>query len=283
MEIFINEKSADITIDTEKTLGDVLAGIEQWISPAGNRIRKISINGENIPVEDLGPVFGKDLKEIKRLDITISSFRELAAEALFELSSTCALFSGAAFEERKNIAETWGKSAAAQFMALSLPDIYELAANSFAGSGFSGQELVLLINERLREVMDPQSEIANSELLLKKIAERMEDLPLDMQTGKDQRAAETIQLFSKMGEKLFRILFIFKSEGLLTDRYNIDNLSIRSFLDEFNKAVTEISDAYRDKDTVLAGDIAEYELSPRILKFFDALKEVKISAIQILP
>ena len=279
MEIFINEKPADITLDTEKTLGEVLQGIEQWISPTGNRIRSISLNGINVAIDDLGTAFEKDVKDIARLDIEVNSFRGLAAEALTELTGTCALFSGAAFEERAKIIESWEKSPAARFLTSDIPDIYNLAAGSFAGNGVSAQDLILIIEERLREIEDPKREIENSEALVKKIAQRMEDLPLDMQTGKDEMAAETIVLFSRMGEKLFRILYIFKSEGLSIDTFAVDNVPVMAFLDEFNKALGEITTAYKDKDTVLAGDIAEYELAPRILKLYSALKEAKISTI----
>ena len=283
MEIFINKKPANITLDTEKTLGDILSGIEQWISPTGHRIKSLSMDGNNLAAGDLAQVFNKDISEIVRLDIGISSYRELSAEALEDLTATCLLFAGASFEERSGIAEIWGNSPAANFLLSDMPDIFQLAANSFAGNGISAQDLMILLDERLREIEDPEREISNSETLIKKISQRMQELPLDMQTGKDASAAETIQLFSRMGEKLFRILFIFKSEGLIIGGFTIDNMPALNFLEEFKNALVEISGAYRDQDTVLAGDIAEYELSPRILRFFEALKSIKISDIQLLP
>jgi hypothetical protein len=100
----------------------------------------------------------------------------------------------------------------------------------------------------------------------------MEELSLDIQTGKDQRAAETIQLFSRTGEKLFRIFFILKSEGLSLDTFVVDGLPARNFMAEFNAALSEISAAYKNRDTVLVGDLSEYELAPRLLKLFSALK-----------
>jgi hypothetical protein len=109
------------------------------------------------------------------------------------------------------------------------------------------------------------------------VAERMEELPLDIQTGKNQRAAETVQLFSGVSAKLFRIFFMFKSEGLSADTFFIDDLSARMFIDELNAVLSELSTAYENRDTVLVGDLAEYELSPRLLKFFSALKNFSSS------
>ena len=73
MNIYINEKAADITLDTEKTLGDVMSGIELWISPTGSRIRKISVNGKDVLEDELGEVFRKDIADIEKLDVFIRS------------------------------------------------------------------------------------------------------------------------------------------------------------------------------------------------------------------
>ena len=272
MDIFVNNKPADITLDTEKTLGDVLSGIEQWISPTGNRIKGISVNGRDLPEDELAAVFGRDIKDIKKLDITVSSWRELAAEALLILQNTCVLYENAAFDERAQIAAAWENSVAAQFLKTDIPDLSNLAGNALAGEGLSARDFTLRIDERLREITEPAQEIDRIEALVQSIVQRMEEFSLDMQTGKDRRAAETMQLFSQAGEKLFRIFFIHKSEGLSLETFLIDELPSRAFIGEFNAALRELSAAYESRDTVLAGDIAEYELAPRLLKFFNAIK-----------
>jgi len=272
MTININDRPADITLDTEKTLGDVLSGIEYWISSSGNRIRQISVDGQVLEEEALSVAFDRDVQDIKKLDILVSAYRELAAEALGVLLAICGSYSSAAFDERPLLVQAWEDSAAAHFLRTDISDIYNLAGRAFVGEGLSVAELSLIIEERLREIDGPGEELAGCETLVKNIAGRMEELPLDIQTGKDQRAVETIQLFSRTGEKLFRIFFIFESEGLSLDTFLIDGLPARAFMEEFTAALTEISAAYENRDTVLVGDLSEYELAPRLLKFFFALK-----------
>ena len=276
MDIFVNDKPADITLDTEKTLGDVLSGIELWISPTGNRIQGISVNGKNMPEDKLALSFGKDIKDIKRLDVTVSSWRELAAEALLVLRDTCISYRNASFEDRREIAAAWEKSPAARFLLSDIPDLNGLVNRTISGEGLSAQELAVCIDERLREITEPALEISRTEPLVNSIAKRMEELSLDMQTGKDRHAAETVQLFSQLGEKLFRILMIYKSEGISFDLLVIDDLPGRAFIDEFNAAIKELSSAYENRDTVLSGDIAEYELAPRLLRFFNAIKDISM-------
>jgi len=283
MDIRINDRPADITLDTEKTLGDVLSGIEQWISSSGNRIREISVDGQALAEETLSDAFGRDIAEIKNLDIAVSAFRDLAAEALSFLLASCELYGSAAFDERALIAKAWQESAAAHFLQEGIPDIYDFAGRAFSGEGLPALELSAMAEERLREVTGPAQEIDACEALVKTTAARMEELPLDIQTGKDQRAAETIQLFSRAGEKLFRIFFVLESEGLSLDTLVVDGLPGRTFMEEFNAALTEISAAYESRDTVLVGDLSEYELSPRLLKFFLALKRFSETSLPFAP
>ena len=274
MNILINNKPADITLDTEKTLGDVLSGIELWLSQSGNRIRNVSVDGTDASGDTLSALFGRNIRDIKKLDITVASWRELAAQALFDLLETCTCFGNAAFGEREPVINAWEGSAASRFLASDIADIHKLAGDTLKGEGISVQDLRILIEERLREISEPDRELFSTEALVKSTAERMEELPLDIQTGNDQRAAETIQLFSRVGEKLFRILFIRHSDGLSMDTFTISGIPARSFFDDFNGALRELGAAYQNKDTVLAGDIAEYELSPRLLNFFTALKNI---------
>jgi len=282
MNIFINEKPADITLDTEKTLGDVMSGIEQWISPSGSRIGRIRVNGKNIAEDALAEAFCLNVADIKKLEVFVSPWRELASEALGVLYNTCVLYEKAPFDERAPISAAWEQSFAARFLISDIPDIYNLARGALSGEGLSPQGLNALIEERLREMADPETETCNAEAQVKAVAARLEELPLDMQTGKDQRAAETIQLFSRICEKLFRIFFIHKSEGLLLGTFTVDGLSVREFLEEFNTAIKDLSSAYESRDTVLAGDIAEYELAPRLVKFFNALKNITKSGSGVL-
>ena len=280
MEITIDGKSPDITLDTEKTIGDVLSGIEQWLALTGNRIKEIRINGESSG-DDLAESFAREIKDVKKLELTLSYWRELAAEALTALLENCALYGNADFAARPQIVYSWENSAARRFLASDISDMEKLAAGAFSGEGLSPQDLAVLVEERLREIADPGPEIGRSEALVKSISQRMEELPLDIQTGKDQRAAETVQLFTGIGEKLFRVFFVYKSEGLSTETFIIDGMPARTFVDEFNAALRELSAAYENRDSVLAGDIAEYELAPRLMKFFSALNNISKSGFPV--
>ena len=279
MDIYINDVLANITLDTEKTLGQVLSGIEQWLSSTGTRMSQIKVNEKLVSGATLEAAFNQDIATIKSLKLSVCSYGELALEAYAVLKETCNLYESSAFEERESITKVWMESAAARFLLADIPDMYHLASQTFSGSGLLQgllpQNLMSIIEERMRELIEPAGEIAASEEAVRTIAQRMEQLPLDMQTGKDRSAAETIQLFSGITEKLLRLfsLLTIMKDGSLTT-LTIGERSAETFLDEFNAALSELAAAYENKDTVLVGDLAEYELAPRIIAFYTALRSI---------
>jgi hypothetical protein len=276
MEISINGKPADIILEKEKKVGDILSSLEQWLDGSGNRLSGLFIDGIKTGVTTLTEAMERELVGIQNLDIRISSWDELAMEALGDLKETCIVYSDAAFDLRMEIRMRWEESAAAAFISTEIKDLHELIGLSFGGEGLSTRDLEALVEERLRELAEPKAEIHNMEKPISEIVRRLEGLPLDVQTGKDGRAAETIQLFSRMGEKLFRLLQVFKYRGLLFESLLIDGLAVKGFLNDFSTALEELCAAYRNQDTVLIGDLAEYELAPRLLKLFSALKNFSL-------
>jgi hypothetical protein len=273
MEISINGSPADITLETEKTIGDILSGLDQWLEGNGGRLSGLVIDGQKIEPDGLDEAFGRSLDSIGSLDLTVSSWRELAAEALLSLGEICGAWEGLSFDSRGEARKRWEHGAAAAFLASGIPDMYDFAARSLAGEGLSPGDLGLLVTERLQELGNPGEEINRTEGLVSTVAGRLEDLPLDIQTGKDGRAAETMQLFSRTAEKLFRLLFILKASGLPLETLVIDERHAKDFIREFNSALKELNAAYENRDAVLIGDLAEYELAPRLIKFFTALKD----------
>jgi hypothetical protein len=132
------------------------------------------------------------------------------------------------------------------------------------------RELQKIIRERLLEIENPRREIAASGPLVEAAAARLEELPLDIQTGKDGRAAETVQLFSIVAGKLLRLLGLLKLEGYSPENLTAAGVPVFEYVGEFESTLKELASAYEAKDAVLVGDLAEYELAPRLLKLHSA-------------
>jgi hypothetical protein len=268
MNITINGNPADIVLEAEKNVGDILAGLDGWLNGSGHRLSGLGIDGETADSASLEALFDRELAGIHTLDIRTSSFLELMAEALIYTRGDIEDFENADFEEKKILHTRWQNSPEALFLAGQIPDIYGWAEKTFSGEGLGPAELRGLIDERLREIGDPLGELNSAGPLIDGVARRLEDLPLDIQTGKDGRAAETVQIFSQIAEKIFRLFCLLKAEGLDTSAMKVDDIPIADYIEEFGVALRELIAAYETRDAVLVGDLAEYELAPRILRLY---------------
>jgi hypothetical protein len=281
MDISINGKTADITLESERTIGEVLSGIDSWLRSSGFRLKGLEIDGELVDSGSVPRVFERELGGIRAMDIKVCAGSELALDALCDAVSCLATY-GAAWEEGNEaemvrIAGIWSGSAAASFLAAEFPELNgELDAVFTAFAGKTRIDAIkMIIEERIRELADPGEEISRLQALTGSVAGRLEDLPLDIQTGKDSRAAETAALFSATAEKLFRLYRILKIRGGDFSGIELNSVPLETFLEEFDGAVKEMLAAYQSRDLVLVGDLAEYELAPRLRSFQDALTTVK--------
>ena len=272
MKITIDGKPADIALEKEKTLVEILGGIGDWLAGSGFSLSGLRINGETLGAGAMSGAFDLAPDAIETLDIQTTGLPVLMAEALVAVRQTIGDYESAPFEERRRIEERWTQSPAASFLAECIPDMAGLAGRTFRGEGLAPASLASLVDERLRELRDPLPELAGIEALVESTAQRLEDLPLDIQTGKDSRAAETVQIFSAITEKLFRVFSLLKLEGFIADTLLIDAMPFGAFIDDFSAALKELLAAYEAKDAVLVGDLAEYELAPRLRTFYAAIK-----------
>ncbi|MDR1238649.1 MAG: hypothetical protein LBK27_00895 [Treponema sp.] len=279
MNITINGNPADITLESEQYVGDVLAGLDGWLTGSGHRLSGLEIDGETADSGSLETLFDRELAGIHCLDIRTSSLLELTAEALIHTREDSKGYEHADFEEKQALAGRWLQSPAALFLAGQNPDLYQWAEKTFSGEGISAGELRLLIDERLRELTDPLGELNRAEPLIDGLVRRLEDLPLDIQTGKDGRAVETIEIFSGLSGKIFRVFAILKAGGLDASALKVDDISIQAFIEEFDAILRELLAAYETKDAVLVGDLAEYELAPRLRKLYAVIKGPAISPV----
>ncbi|MDR2069423.1 MAG: hypothetical protein LBP71_06090 [Spirochaetaceae bacterium] len=279
MEITINGNPADITLEKERTLGELLSGIENWLWGSGHSLSGLQVDGAVIGVDSVADAFRWDLEKIKTIDIKTSTRSELLEEALLAAKETLKTYGDALFDRQHQIREQWGKSPAGVFLSEKAPELYDGMAKTLRGEGLPPEKMECLIDERLREVENPQKEILRMEGVVTGTAKGLEDLPLDIQTGKDQQAAETVALFSGITEKLYRLIFLLNQRGILTDEVTVEDLSIQAFIEEFTAALKELLAAYEVKDAVLVGDLAEYELAPRLLKLYSAMRNSVESAV----
>ncbi|MDR1105175.1 MAG: hypothetical protein LBL44_02360 [Treponema sp.] len=271
MNILINGRDTDITLEEEKKIGDVLSGIEAWLDGSGHHVSGITVDGEEVNARSFSGFLERDIAGVRDLRVTTSSWAELAVEALLDTRRDAGNYENAEFGERARFSEKWKESPEAGHLEANFPDLYRTALAAFSGETLDPGSLRSLIDERIREMKDPVGELGLVSKFVEEAAVRLEDLPLDIQTGKDGRAAETVQIFSALAEKIFRIFGIQRAEGFEFSRLMVEGVPVYTYVEEFGTALKELLEAYESKDVVLVGDLAEYELAPRLRNIYRAI------------
>jgi hypothetical protein len=267
--ITINGRPADITLETEKTVGELLLGIDAWLNGTGIFLSGLELDGKIYGALSMDGAFELPLDTIDLVDIKTSGWAELFLEALAGLKGDLSYIEEAAPGERQDFLKEWEHSPVCAFLEQNASEIKTAFIQAASGTA-APSSLVPMLDERIRELCDPAAEIGAILPLCGEIASRLEDLPLDMQTGKDSRAAETILFFSGVSEKMFRLFMMAKYYGAAEE-------NLKGLLEDFSAAVKELLSAYENRDTVLVGDLAEYELAPRLLTLSGTLRGFSFS------
>jgi len=271
MNIKINGADADIRPENERTVGEILSALDSWLTGTGHRLSGMNIDGKAVDAGEMELSFSKGIDTIDTLDICTSSLPQLVAESLLLTMRDIEEFKEAGFDKKAGFADTWKESPQGCLLAEQFPELFDWTIKAFSGTGCSPQVLYALFEERLRELRDPAGEMGRTAPLVDDICVRLADFPLDIQTGKDARAAETVNVFSGIAEKVFRIYRTLKIEGYPVAEITVDNIPVNDYITEFGKALGELLDAYEKRDTVLIGDLAEYEMAPRLRGLYSAV------------
>jgi len=280
MEIRINGQAADITPENEKTIGEILSFIDLWLTNLGHSISGLAIDGKAADAARLDEIFSMETNRVNILDIYTSSAAKLTATALLNLLGDIDEFEELKFEDKNNFANSWEQKAQAKFIKENIPELFSTCIDLFTHGGVGCQTLRSITEERLREVSDPVSEFSKIEPLVNETCARLVDLPLDIQTGKDGRAAQTIQIFSGLTEKILRITNQFILQGFLYQ--DDDEKSLIQVINGFSGVLKELLDAYERQDSVLVGDLAEYEAAPKLQELFAEIKKkIRKAEIQV--
>jgi hypothetical protein len=267
MDIKINGETADIKIDNEKTIAQVMAGIEQWLSGSGHRLSGLSVDGQAADLSSLDNIFAREIDKVKTLEISTTPITELGIMSLANLLEDINEFDALPFEGRSGFFNKWKESPQAVFTLEQMPDLFSFFENTFVKGAFSTQSLRSITEEWLREIQTPADEFNNLRPIIEETCARLIDLPLDIQTGKDARAAQTVQFFSGITEKIFRVYRQMDIQGYITK--DDAKKSLTGQINDFNNVVKEFLLAFEKNDTVLIGDLAEYEIAPRLQNIYN--------------
>ncbi|MBR0155757.1 MAG: hypothetical protein IJM22_06740 [Treponema sp.] len=196
MEFYVNSQKLDVTIQDEKTVGDVLRSFE--VSCEQNKLATIGItvDGKNIGAEEFDKAIEMPLKDDTKIEVSVIS--ESAVSASFAQSSK------------------------------EMTDLIELLKN----------------------------------------------IPVEMQSGKDIKAKQTI---IKLSDVMNAFCSTVTWSSLFPEKFGsimIDGKNLSDFLSDLSPILKDFSDALENSDSVLLGDLSEYEICPRLESLSKAIGEL---------
>lgn len=296
MQITINEQEIDVQLQSEKNAGEVVKALDSWLREQGFALIGLKINGED---RDIGSVDwrGIPVKELSNLDLdapSMSELRKANLEILYEyaqsmhdallalsggtntISTIRDLISG--FDQvRPAMVYLSNASLGSQMgsdnqIARDMERLIETSSRNdgsfnaeilpeFAGVVYS---LVVLSKDRLKEIADPVREAQTAGLVLESLIPDLSTVSTRLLTGKEKEAYDTIFRFSELMSKLLRLFWLMVERQQPGSEPPFSQTDLQNWTGSVNQTLEQIGHAIDSQDTVLLGDILEYELPEQI-------------------
>jgi len=139
-------------------------------------------------------------------------------------------------------------------------------------------QIKTIFHNRIRELANPLREVLLTARLLKSSIFEISDVSVLLQTGKDRQAMNVIIKFSELSQKIIRLYPILKDYGILNEKdLSIGNKNFTDFYQNLNSILSELLKAFEANDSVLIGDLLEYEIAPQLEELIRTLESLNQS------
>jgi hypothetical protein len=277
VKIVVNEMPIDFQLEDEENAGSVVNGVTQWLVTNNHVIERVEINGIVREPED-ATWRSLPLVETEEIRISARSQYERQIEKLETLISYAGLLRRvmmegnddqvrAVLEELPYVVE--GITAIA-------PDLEGLLEEPLRETGSAlpdeptrrqladrASELASLFENRQRELLDPEHEMALTLTVLDDLLPRFEEIPSELQSGQAQQAMATVARFTEVAGRVLRILPRVAEVRPALQSETVEGKPFNEAIGGINELLGELEEAFRNSDYVLVGDILEYEILPR--------------------
>ena len=285
MEILVNDEVIDLEKADGDSVGDLLSKADALLERAGAVIIDLSIDGRKIGPEELAELGSMSTTEVSRLDIVAESSSEYRARAINLLLGILAEAATSPDEAKRrklreslaSLSEGLGGLFPADELSF-IRALEEAASEELADDAENGARLAeriagldSLFRERLAELLDPVAEFRRASGVYRGAAEELRELPVWLQTGKERQAMQAVLVFVELFDKIIRLMPLLGRLGVDASAIRVEGLELPAFYASFNDVLKELSKAIEDHDSVLIGDLSEYEVAPRMEGLFAAI------------
>lgn len=282
MEILVNREPLDFSLENESSLGEVIDGLADWLGSGRFAITSLDVNATSYAIHDRTAWENMRIDEVSRLSVEALPLSDVDHATLIALDEYCSLLrecleSGAAEPLSEIAAELpYVRARIVQFFP-------GLATDAGAGSSILADESLergelpgpaagaaliaeidsihTIVASREREYREPVRELALTLGQLAATRDALIEVPVQLQTGKERAAMQTVISLTEFLSRLVRLVPLVEAR---VDDPPIDIAGTRRFAEELVPHLAELREAFEIQDTVLLGDLLEYEIAPRL-------------------
>ena len=109
--------------------------------------------------------------------------------------------------------------------------------------------------------------------LFEQLSVQMEGVPVALQSGKNKEVSASIK---SLADSIDQFCHIATLASLFPETFSADSVKINfnDFFADFSPILKDFEDALQNNDTVMLGDLSEYEICPRLKEISAALKTI---------
>jgi hypothetical protein len=288
VRLSINDEEVSYSLEHERTLGEVVRSVQAWLASAGFVITGLEADGRDLlaPAGGKSTPWGEDaVSAVSALavrathtgDIRIAHWQTAAQwlSMLEEALSRPGATSPAAgqdplddlLEDLPRTVEGFGvnpfappgsqaiESFRAMFNGVQGPQVRSWSAERRQEAAALVRDLQVLVRKRLEDATHPQEALARSAGLLHLSMGELKEVSVLLQTGRDRPAMETIVRFADAAQAVMELLPFLPPD-----------LERSRLFAELTPVLRELVGAFDSRDSVLIGDLLEYEVAPRLEK-----------------
>ncbi len=305
MLITVNGSPLALDVREGSSLGELLSGADELLDREGSVIVSLKVEGQDVDADDYALLAERPADSVSTVEIlaeNASDIRVRAMETLLELLAIAKRSCEDTHREDTQGEDTqlaeegpadWpGLRTGARDMRDAFAGLFSADELSFvqlfldllesagdkpdkaARVELSAQtdRLSLVFGERLSELVAPEKEMRAADRLFEERARELADLPVLLQTGKEAQAMKAVLFFIEIFNKVIRVIPELRRRGMDTGSIAVGGQGMPEFYQSFNEVLRELTEAFEHKDVVLIGDLAEYEVLPRMRSFFAAMR-----------
>ena len=110
--------------------------------------------------------------------------------------------------------------------------------------------------------------------LFNELSKQMEQIPVSLQAGKNKEVSESIKHVADSIDNFCHIAALASLFPQDFGAVKIDGKQFSEFFEDFSPILADFEQALSNNDTVLIGDLSEYEICPRLKAISEALNQM---------